>query len=88
MTADTQSTGTVIAYLRSLHDRITSALETTDGAARFRRDSWQRPEGGGGESRVLRDGAVFEQAGINFSHVIGGRLPASATAAKNAKKKS
>ncbi|MFO1394899.1 MAG: coproporphyrinogen III oxidase [Steroidobacteraceae bacterium] len=82
MTSATQSTAAVIAYLRSLHDRITGALEAADGAARFRRDSWQRPEGGGGESRVLRDGAVFEQAGINFSHVMGATLPASATAAR------
>ena len=70
----------VIAYLRELHDRITEALEVTDGGATFRRDAWERAEGGGGESRVLRDGRVFEQAGINFSHVTGGRLPASATA--------
>ena len=76
----TPSPAVVIAYLRGLHDRITSGLEQADGGATFRRDSWQRPEGGGGESRVLRDGAVFEQAGINFSHVMGGKLPASATA--------
>ena len=74
------STQQVIAYLRELHDRITNALQQADGGARFRHDRWQRPEGGGGESRVLRDGAVFEQAGINFSHVMGGKLPASATA--------
>ncbi len=74
------ATAAVIAYLRSLHDSITVALEQADGGATFRRDTWQRPEGGGGESRVLRDGAVFEQAGINFSHVMGGKLPASATA--------
>ena len=76
----TPSTSVVIAYLRGLHDRITNALQVADGGAEFRRDTWQRPEGGGGESRVLRDGAVFEQAGINFSHVMGGKLPASATA--------
>jgi len=70
----------VIVYLRDLHDRITHALEATDGCATFRRDAWERAEGGGGESRVLRDGRVFEQAGINFSHVMGGKLPASATA--------
>ena len=70
----------VVAWLRALHDRITAALEEVDGGAKFRRDAWQRPEGGGGESRVLREGAVFEQAGINFSHVTGDRLPASATA--------
>jgi coproporphyrinogen III oxidase len=74
----------VIVYLRDLHDRITQALETVDGRATFRRDAWERAEGGGGESRVLRDGAVFEQAGINFSHVMGGRLPASATAQRPA----
>jgi coproporphyrinogen III oxidase len=66
--------------LRSLHDRITTAIEAADGSVKFRRDVWQRAEGGGGESRVLRDGAVFEQAGINFSHVRGGALPASASA--------
>jgi coproporphyrinogen III oxidase len=70
----------VLDYLRALHDRITTALEAADGAAKFRRDTWQRAEGGGGESRVLCDGAVFEQAGINFSHVRGGALPASASA--------
>src|SRR3954451_107582 len=69
----------VLDYLRTLHDRITLALEAADGGATFRRDRWQRAEGGGGESRVLREGAVFEQAGINFSHVLGGILPASAT---------
>ena len=74
------STQQVIAYLRDLHDRITNSLQQADGGATFRHDSWQRPEGGGGESRVLRHGAVFEQAGINFSHVMGGKLPASATA--------
>ena len=80
MTHDSPSIPAVIAYLRGLHDRITDELESVDGAGRFRRDTWQRPEGGGGESRVLREGAVFEQAGINFSHVLGGKLPASATA--------
>jgi coproporphyrinogen III oxidase len=80
MTPDAPSTAAVIDYLRALHDAITGALEEIDGHGRFRRDSWQRAEGGGGESRVLRDGAVFEQAGINFSHVTGSRLPASATA--------
>jgi coproporphyrinogen III oxidase len=80
MTASVPSISAVIDYLRDLHDRITAALEQTDGGASFRRDAWTRPEGGGGESRVLREGAVFEQAGINFSHVMGGKLPASATA--------
>jgi coproporphyrinogen III oxidase len=69
----------VLAYLRELQERITSAIETADGSAEFRRDSWERAEGGGGESRVLREGAVFEQAGVNFSHVMGVGLPPSAS---------
>ena len=75
-----QATAAVLAYLQSLQNSITSALERVDGGATFRRDTWARPEGGGGDSRVLREGKVFEQAGVNFSHVTGGRLPASATA--------
>ena len=71
----------VIAYLRKLHDQISDGIEQLDGN-QFRRDSWQRPEGGGGESRVLSNGAIFEQAGINFSHVVGKQLPPSATAAR------
>lgn len=70
----------VIGYLHDLHDRITAALEALEPNARFRHDRWDRPSGGGGESRVLRDGAVFEQAGINFSHVVGTELPPSASA--------
>jgi len=70
----------VETYLRSLQDTITSTLEALDGRGRFRRDVWPRPEGGGGESRVLRDGALFEQAGVNFSDVHGKQLPPSATA--------
>lgn len=70
----------VLAYLRDLQDRICSALEAADGTAKFISDKWDRAEGGGGESRVLRGGSVFEQAGVNFSHVMGTRLPPSATA--------
>lgn len=70
----------VLAYLRDLQERICTAVEKIDGSATFQRDSWQRAEGGGGESRVLRNGAVFEQAGVNFSHVMGAKLPPSATA--------
>jgi coproporphyrinogen III oxidase len=70
----------VLAYLRGLQDRICLALEQADGTAKFASDQWQRAEGGGGDTRVLRDGAVFEQAGVNFSHVAGAKLPASATA--------
>ncbi|MDE2196539.1 MAG: oxygen-dependent coproporphyrinogen oxidase, partial [Gammaproteobacteria bacterium] len=72
-----QAVGT---YLRTLQERITAALEKLDGQGRFQRDTWSRAEGGGGESRVLRHGALFEQAGINFSHVRGTALPPSATA--------
>lgn len=70
----------VIDYLKNLQDRISSALEQADAGASFREDAWQRPGGGGGRSRVLRDGAVLEQGGIGFSHVFGEQMPASATA--------
>jgi coproporphyrinogen III oxidase len=70
----------VETYLRSLQDTLSSTLETLDGSARFQRERWDRPEGGGGESRVLKDGALFEQAGVNFSDVQGTKLPPSATA--------
>jgi coproporphyrinogen III oxidase len=70
----------VKAYLLDLQDRICAALEEEDGAARFREDAWQRTEGGGGRTRILADGAVFEKAGVAFSHVHGTRLPPSATA--------
>lgn len=70
----------VKAFLLDLQDRICAALEQADGGARFIEDAWQRPGGGGGRSRVLAKGALFEQAGVNFSHVYGDALPASATA--------
>jgi len=68
------------AFLRELQDRICAAVERLDGEARFVEDAWVRPAGGGGRTRVLRDGAVFEQAGVNFSRVYGSKLPPSATA--------
>ena len=58
-------------YLESLQDTICRGLEQLDGKGRFREDAWQRPGGGGGRSRVLADGAVFEKAGVNFSDVHG-----------------
>lgn len=67
-------------YLTGLQDRICAAVESIDGSARFAEDLWQREEGGGGRTRILRDGAVFEQAGIGFSDVSGSRLPPSASA--------
>ncbi|MCP8900535.1 oxygen-dependent coproporphyrinogen oxidase [Gilvimarinus xylanilyticus] len=69
----------VKAYLLELQDRICDSLATVDGG-RFAEDTWQRAEGGGGRSRVLADGAVIEKGGVNFSHVMGDAMPASATA--------
>jgi coproporphyrinogen III oxidase len=59
------------AYFRDLQDRICAGLENADGQARFREDLWQREAGGGGRTRVLQDGGVFEKAGVNFSEVFG-----------------
>jgi coproporphyrinogen III oxidase len=70
----------VKAFLLTLQDEICNQLAAADGGATFAEDSWQRPGGGGGRSRVLRNGTVFEQAGVNFSHVHGDQMPASATA--------
>ena len=69
----------VKAYLLSLQDRLCGIMEELDTDKRFAEDVWERPQGGGGISRVLERGAVFEKAGINFSHVHGDRLPASAS---------
>ncbi len=76
----TPSIEKVKAYLLDLQDQICSSLEQEDGEARFIEDAWDREEGGGGRTRVLTDGKVFEQAGVNFSHVYGNKLPPSATA--------
>ncbi|MGM0481060.1 MAG: oxygen-dependent coproporphyrinogen oxidase [Pseudomonadota bacterium] len=70
----------VIAYFTDLQDRICDRIETVDAQAPFQQDQWQREKGGGGRSRVLKQGAVFEQAGVGFSHVYGESLPNSATA--------
>lgn len=70
----------VKAFLMALQDSICAELAAADGAASFAEESWDRAEGGGGRSRVLTHGAVFEQAGVNFSHVFGDKMPASATA--------
>jgi len=67
-------------YLLDLQDRICAMLEEEDGGGRFLEDQWERNGGGGGRTRVLSDGEVFEQAGVNFSHVHGENLPPSATA--------
>ena len=72
----------VETYLRGLQDRICRALEAEDGRGRFQEDVWERPGGGGGRSRVMKAGALFEQGGVGFSHVHGDELPPSATAAR------
>lgn len=69
----------VKACLLDLQDQICSALELEDGAEKFSEDAWDREEGGGGRTRVLTNGKVFEQAGVNFSHVFGNELPPAAT---------
>lgn len=70
----------VKGYLIDLQDRICEKLAKIDGQSDFAEDSWDRPEGGGGRSRVITQGAVFEKGGVNFSHVFGDKMPASATA--------
>jgi coproporphyrinogen III oxidase len=77
---DEPNPAAVRAWLVKLQARICAALEAEDGRVPFRRDAWERPEGGGGDTRVLEDGGVFEKAGVNFSHVVGRALPPSATA--------
>ncbi|HFG1639545.1 TPA: oxygen-dependent coproporphyrinogen oxidase [Vibrio cholerae] len=71
-------------FLLQLQDKICQQLEATDGQAQFIEDAWQREPGeklgGGGRTRVMREGAVFEQGGVNFSHVFGEQMPGSATA--------
>jgi coproporphyrinogen III oxidase len=66
-------------YLRGLQLRICASMEEVDGKEKFRQDRWDRPGGGGGESRVLVGGDVLEQAGVGFSHVFGKEMPPSAT---------
>jgi coproporphyrinogen III oxidase len=68
-------------FLLGLQQKIVSSLETVDGGS-FIRDEWQRPEGGGGISRLIEGGRVIERGGVNFSHVLGSRLPPSATAVR------
>lgn len=70
----------VIKYLESLQDNISAAIISADPSSALTEDQWSREEGGGGRSRVYRSGKVFEQAGVNFSHVYGKELPPSATA--------
>lgn len=78
--SDVPDLNAVKNYLLGLQNSICAALEAEDGSGRFREDNWQRAEGGGGRSRILTEGSVFEKAGVGFSHVHGQTLPASATA--------
>ncbi len=71
----------VTHYLTALQQQIVSSLESLDGGL-FRRDAWTRPEGGGGLSCLIENGELFERGGVNFSHVSGKGLPASATVAR------
>ncbi|XOV80069.1 MAG: oxygen-dependent coproporphyrinogen oxidase [Aestuariibacter sp.] len=74
--------GQIKATLLDIQNEICKSLAQADGVATFIEDEWQRELGGGGKTRVLTDGTVFEQAGVNFSHVFGDQLPPSATAAR------
>lgn len=67
-------------YLLGLQETICQRLAAADGEGRFETDAWDRPEGGGGKSRVINNGRVFEKGGVNFSHVMGETMPPSATA--------
>ncbi len=67
----------VSQFMQKLQDKIQQTLQDIDGKGEFREDSWERPEGGGGRSRVIRDGNIFEQGGVNFSEVWGDQLPPS-----------
>ncbi len=69
-------------YLLTLQDDICGALEAVDGTTAFKQEEWQRSEGGGGRTRVIENGAVIEKGGVNFSHVMGDKLPVSATAVR------
>src|SRR5258708_27250547 len=72
--------GSVNEYFAGLQQRIVVALEKLDGP--FKREPWQRPEGGGGLTCIIEDGKLFERGGVNLSRVQGHALPASATAAR------
>ena len=67
----------VSRFMQNLQSQICNSLEALDGTGKFKEDSWERPEGGGGRSRILQNGTIFEQGGVNFSEVWGSHLPAS-----------
>lgn len=81
MSQDTQADKQAVKdYLLSLQDHICQQLQEEDGGAEFIEDAWDREQGGGGRSRVLTEGNAIEKGGVNFSHVFGEQMPASATA--------
>ncbi|NMG60643.1 coproporphyrinogen III oxidase, partial [Geitlerinema sp. P-1104] len=67
----------ISTFMKNLQESICAGLERLDGGGQFREDMWERPEGGGGRSRVIREGNIFEQGGVNFSEVFGEKLPPS-----------
>jgi coproporphyrinogen III oxidase len=67
----------VSQWLKAFQDQVCEGLQQADGGGEFKEDSWERPEGGGGRSRVMREGTIFEQGGVNFSEVWGKDLPPS-----------
>ncbi len=79
-----QQVGSAVAaiaeYLTGLQDRLCVAFQAIDGLQRFHEDQWQRDEGGGGRTRVIEQGRVFEKGGVNYSHVHGAQLPPAASA--------
>jgi len=79
---DESHTELIRTYLQGLQDTICKTLADVDGSSVFREDSWDREGGGGGRARVMEGGAIFEKAGVNFSHVYGAALPPSATASR------
>jgi len=79
MSATAIDTASIKTWLLDLQARIVAALQAADGLP-FRTDAWERPEGGGGISRLIEEGRVLERGGVNFSHVLGSQLPPSASA--------
>jgi coproporphyrinogen III oxidase len=80
MSSGTIPTPVAHEFFAGLQDRICAALEAEDGQARFAEDVWERAEGGGGRTRIIENGAVFEKGGVAFSHIRGTKMPPSATA--------
>jgi coproporphyrinogen III oxidase len=67
----------IAQFMREFQDSVCAGLEAADGIGKFQEESWERPEGGGGRSRVMKEGKIFEQGGVNFSEVWGDHLPPS-----------